>query len=73
MFTAYIYTGGVQQILILYFMFFLWFTMIFQKFIQNKHKRKKGNPLKNYPKRSYIQFCEFKEAKYPIYEFKVEM
>ena len=47
--------------------------MMFQKFIQNKHKRKKGNPLKNYPKRSYIQFCEFKKAKYPIYEFKVEM
>jgi hypothetical protein len=44
----------------------------FSKFIQNKHKRKGGNPLrKNYPGRSYVRLREF-EAKYPIFKFKIE-
>ena len=28
---------------------------------------------KNHPQRLYVQFCEFEEAKYQVFEFKVEM
>ena len=47
MFTAQIYSRGVQQNWILYFYTFL-FTIIFQRFSQNKYKRKGEKPLSTY-------------------------
>ena len=47
--------------------------MIFQRFIQNKYKRKEKPTKKNKPARSYVRFREFEEPKYLIFEFKVEM
>jgi len=54
----------------LFYDFFL-FTMIFQRFIQNKHKKRKTT-RKNHPGRSYVRFHEFEEAKYPVFEFNVK-
>jgi len=58
-----IYSGGVQQHLVFYLMiFFIYYN--FSNIHSNKHKKKEENHLEE---RSYIRFCEFGEAKYPVF------
>jgi len=53
MFTTYIYSCGVQQNWIFYFMIFLWFTMIFQRFNWNFFKKEKDKTKVTVAKHGY--------------------
>ena len=74
MFHAQIYSCRIQQKLIFlfydFFIIYYNFTKIHPKYT---HERKSGKPLRKPPRDIiYIWFCEFEEAKYPVFEIKVE-
>ena len=60
------------QFLDITFYIFLWFTIIFQIFIQNKHKRKRGKPLRKLVEEVICLVSRVEEPKYSIFEFQGE-